>query len=65
MSIKKRIELLNREITEKIITLRYVKAQCEMEKIVNGTLSSEMNERKRMIESEWKKSVSISRDQAF
>ncbi len=59
MSIEKKIESLNQEISEKIDTLKSVKAECEMEKNLNGTLSSEMCAKKEMIESEWKKSVSL------
>ncbi len=58
MSIKNKIELLNKEISEKVNTLKTVKAECEMARSINGTLSSEMTERKKSIESEWKKFVS-------
>lgn len=58
MSIKREIELLNKEISEKITTLKSVKVACEIEKNINGSLSSEMCAKKEMIESEWKMSVS-------
>lgn len=58
MSIKEKIELLNKEINDKISDLESVKAECEIEKNINGSLSSETNAKKEMIESEWKKSIS-------
>lgn len=59
MPINKKIELLNQEISEKVDTLKSFKAACEKEKNINGSLSSEMCAKKEMIESEWKKSVSL------
>lgn len=58
MSIKEKIELLNKEISEKISDLKSVKAECEIEKNINGELSSETYAKKKLIESEWKKSIS-------
>lgn len=58
MSIEEKIELLNREINEKINTLKLVKAECEIEQTKYGSLSSETFAKKNFIETEWKKSVS-------
>ncbi|MCD6018028.1 MAG: hypothetical protein K0S53_1149 [Bacteroidetes bacterium] len=58
MSIKEKIELLNKEINEKISNLKSVKAECESEETINGELSSETFAKKKLIESEWKKSIS-------
>ena len=58
MSIKEKIELLNKEISEKISDLKSVKAECENEEIMNGELSSETYAKKKLIEAEWKRSIS-------
>jgi hypothetical protein len=57
MSIKEKIELLNKEINEKISDLASVKAECENEETIHGELSSETFAKKELIESEWKKSI--------
>lgn len=58
MSIKEKIELLNKEINEKISDLKSVKAECKNEETINGELSSETYAKKELIESEWKRSIS-------
>ncbi|MES2567424.1 MAG: hypothetical protein V4565_11185 [Bacteroidota bacterium] len=58
MSLKEKIETLNKEINEKIATLNSIKEECEMEKSVHGSLSSRTYAKKKKIETEWKKSIS-------